>query len=54
MVEMSLGVRMPATTSSPCASTKYSPYNFFSPVFGLRVNKTPVPDVSPKFPKTIA
>ena len=37
----SRGVRMPATTSSPCALGRYSPYSFFSPVAGLRVKHTP-------------
>ena len=36
------GVRMPATTSSPWALTRYSPYITFSPVPGLRVKPTPV------------
>ncbi len=46
-------VRMPATTSSPCALVRYSPYSTRSPVFGSRVNATPVPESSPMFPKTI-
>mmetsp|Transcript_2018 Transcript_2018/g.8394 ORF Transcript_2018/g.8394 Transcript_2018/m.8394 type:complete len:222 (-) Transcript_2018:411-1076(-) len=54
MRKMSSGVRMPATTSSPCAFTRYSPYSKFSPVLGLRVKQTPVPEVSPMFPNTIA
>ena len=33
---------------------KYSPYIPFSPVAGSRVNATPVPDVSPMLPNTIA
>ncbi len=45
---------MPATTSSPCALGRYSPYRILSPVDGLRVNATPDPEVSPMFPKTIA
>ena len=46
-------VRMPATTSSPWAFVRYSPNRTFSPVFGSRVNATPVPESSPMFPKTI-
>ena len=46
-------VRMPATTSSPWALVRYSPKSSFSPVFGSRVNATPVPESSPMFPKTI-
>ena len=49
-----LGVRTPATTSSPCASIRYSPYRTFSPVAGSRVNATPVALFSPKFPNTMA
>ncbi len=48
------GVRIPATTSSPCALERYSAKNFFSPVEGFRVKPTPVPEFSPMFPKTIA
>ena len=48
------GVLMPATTSSPCALTKYSPLNIFSPFPASRLKHTPVADVSPIFPKTIA
>ena len=44
---------MPATTSSPCAFISTSPYSVFSPVFGSRVKQTPVPEVSPRLPKTI-
>ena len=33
---------------------QYSPYSRFSPVEGLRVKHTPVPEVSPMFPNTIA
>ena len=47
------GVRMPATTSSPCALARNSPYSSFAPVDGLRVNATPVPERSPLLPKTI-
>jgi hypothetical protein len=41
-----MGVRMPATTSSPWAFCKNSPKSIFSPVAGLRVKQTPVPEVS--------
>ncbi|GBU22250.1 hypothetical protein R80B4_02156 [Fibrobacteres bacterium R8-0-B4] len=51
---MGAGVRMPATTSSPWALTKYSPKNFFSPLAGLRVKATPVAEESPMLPKTMA
>ncbi len=47
------GVRMPATTSSPCALARNSPKTSFAPVDGLRVNATPVPERSPLLPKTI-
>ena len=40
-----IGVRTPATTSSPCALIRNSPISFFSPVAGSRVNATPVPHV---------
>ncbi len=46
-------VRMPATTSSPWALVRYSPNSVFSPVFGSRVNATPVPESSPMLPKTM-
>ena len=46
-------MRMPATTSSPCAFLRKSPYGAFSPVDGLRVNATPVPESSPLLPNTI-
>ena len=45
---------MPATTSSPCAFIKYSPYNSFIPFDGFLVKATPVPDLSLRLPKTIA
>ena len=51
---ISCGVRMPATTSSPCALMRNSPYSFLSPVEGLRVKATPVADVSPMLPNTMA
>ncbi len=51
---ISCGVRMPATTSSPCALIRNSPYSFFSPVDGLRVKATPVAEVSPILPNTMA
>ena len=41
---MGEGVRIPATTSSPWALIRYSPISFFSPVAGLRVKATPVPE----------
>ena len=47
------GVRMPATTSSPCAFARNSPITSGSPVEGSRVNATPVPERSPLLPKTI-
>ncbi len=37
-------MRMPETTSSPCAFIRYSPKNTCSPVAGLRVKPTPVPE----------
>ena len=46
-------LRMPATTSSPWALSRYSPYIFFSPVDGLRVKATPVPESLPMLPKTM-
>ena len=48
------GVLMPATTSSPWAFIKYSPYSFFSPVAGFLVNATPVPQSFPRLPYTIS
>ena len=51
---MGCGVRMPATTSSPCAFTRNSPKKRRSPDDGSRVKQTPVPDVSPRLPKTMA
>ena len=48
------GVRMPATTSSPCAFTRYSPLSRAAPVAGSRVKTTPVAQSSPRLPKTIA
>ena len=51
---MSCGVRMPATTSSPWALIRNSPYSLLSPVEGLRVKATPVAEVSPMLPNTIA
>ena len=50
---MCFGVRMPATTSSPCALIRYSPIGASSPVAPSRVNATPVPDSSPMLPYTI-
>ena len=46
-------VRMPATTSSPWALVRYSPNRTFAPVFGSRVNATPVPESSPMLPNTM-
>lgn len=47
------GVRTPATTSSPWALIRYSPNRAFSPVAGLRVKATPVPELSPELPNTM-
>ena len=47
------GVRTPATTSSPWALVRNSPKSFFSPVAGLRVKATPVPQSSPMLPKAM-
>ena len=44
---------MPATTSSPWALVRNSPNSFFSPVAGLRVKATPVPQSSPMLPKAM-
>ena len=52
--DIGTGVRIPATTSSPCAFNKNSPKNALSPVDGFLVKATPVPDESPIFPNTIA
>ena len=46
-------MRIPATTSSPCAFSRKSPKKIFSPVEGSRVKQTPVPESSPVFPNTI-
>ena len=48
------GVRMPATTSSPWAFTRNSPKKRRSPLEGSRLNATPVPEVSPRLPNTMA
>ena len=48
-----LGVRMPATTSSPWAFCRNSPYSTCSPVEGSRLKQTPVPELSPRLPNTI-
>ena len=45
---------MPATTSSPCALMRNSPYSASAPVEGSRVKATPVADVSPMLPNTMA
>ena len=50
---MGMGVRTPATTSSPWALVKNSPISFFSPVAGSRVKATPVPQSSPMLPKAM-
>ncbi len=50
---MGIGVRTPATTSSPWALVRNSPISFFSPVAGSRVKATPVPEFSFRLPKTI-
>ena len=50
---MCIGVRTPATTSSPCAFVRNSPNSPFSPVAGSRVNATPVPQSSPMLPNAI-
>ncbi|OAV74096.1 hypothetical protein Barb7_02453 [Bacteroidales bacterium Barb7] len=48
------GVRIPATTSSPCALIRYSPLNTSSPLPASREKQTPVADVLPILPNTIA
>jgi hypothetical protein len=48
------GVRMPATTSSPCALIRYSPLKMFSPVAASREKATPVAEFWPMLPNTIA
>ncbi len=53
IVSIGCGVRMPATTSSPWAFARNSPYSPVAPVDGSRVNATPVPERSPLLPKTI-
>ena len=45
---------MPATTSSPWALMRYSPLKRFSPVAASREKATPVAELSPMLPKTIA
>ncbi len=47
-------LRMPATTSSPWALIRKSPYSPFAPVAGSRVNPTPVPERSSRLPNTMA
>ena len=44
---------MPATTSSPWALSRNSPYSSLTPVDGLRVKQTPVAEPSPRLPNTI-
>ena len=46
--------RMPATTSSPWALNRKSPYSPGAPVAGSRVNPTPVPEFSSRLPNTMA
>ena len=48
------GVRVPATTSSPWASTRNSPYRPGWPVAGLRLKQTPVAERASRLPKTIS
>ena len=47
-------LRIPATTSSPWALTRKSPYSPLAPVAGSRVKPTPVPDRSSRLPNTMA
>ena len=47
-------LRMPATTSSPWALTRKSPYSPLVPVAGSRVKPTPVPELSSRLPNTMA
>ena len=54
LADRACGVRTPETTSSPCAFIRYSPKNTCSPVAGLRVKPTPVPEFSPRLPNTMA
>jgi len=51
--EIGIGVRTPATTSSPWAFMRNSPMSFFSPVAGSRVKATPVPELSLRLPNAI-
>ena len=51
---MGSGVRIPATTSSPWALTRNSPKKRRSPLDGSREKQTPVPEVGPRLPNTIA
>ena len=53
MLSIGFGVRTPATTSSPCALTKYSPKIWLVPSPGFLVNTTPVALSFPMFPNTI-
>src|SRR3989339_1354545 len=48
------GVLIPATTSSPWAFTSHSPKNLCSPVAGFLVKHTPVAELLPMLPNTIA
>mmetsp|Transcript_14325 Transcript_14325/g.35472 ORF Transcript_14325/g.35472 Transcript_14325/m.35472 type:complete len:246 (+) Transcript_14325:2367-3104(+) len=47
------GVRVPATTSSPCAFIRNSPNSSCVPLAGLRVKHTPVPLLSLMLPYTM-
>ncbi len=47
-------LRIPATTSSPWALTRKSPYSPVAPVAGSRVKPTPVPDSLSRLPNTMA
>ena len=54
MSAIGFGVRVPATTSSPCALTRYSPNRLLEPSPGSRVNATPVALLLPMLPNTMA
>ena len=54
MSAIGFGVRVPATTSSPCALTRYSPNSLRDPSPGSRVNTTPVALSRPMLPNTMA
>ncbi len=44
----------PPYTPRTCALMRYSPYSLRSPVEGLRVKHTPVPEVGPMLPNAMA